>query len=54
MSSFNLPRPIAEDDDVSTFDSGEPSLDEYLHKRALANQVQGGYCGRWEPLFRCE
>ena len=41
MSSFNLPRPIAEDDDVSTFYSGEPSLDEYLHKRALANQVQG-------------
>ena len=41
MSSYSLPRPIAEDDDDSTFDSGEPSLDEYLHKRALANQVQG-------------
>lgn len=41
MSRYSLPRPIAEDDDISTFDSGEPSLDEYLHKRALANQVQG-------------
>lgn len=41
MSGYSLPRPIAEDDDTSTFDSGEPSLDEYLHKRALANHVQG-------------
>lgn len=41
MSRYSLPRPIAEDDDIGAFDSGEPSLDEYLHKRALANQVQG-------------
>ncbi len=41
MSGYSLPRPIAEDDDPSSFDSGEPSLDEYLRKRALANHVQG-------------
>ncbi len=32
---------MAEDDDTSRFDSGEPSLDEYLRKRALGNHVQG-------------
>lgn len=41
MSGYSLPRPIAEDDDPSSFDSGEPSLDEYLRKRAPANHVQG-------------
>lgn len=41
MSGYTLPRPISEDDDTSSFDSGEPSLDEYLRKRALANHVQG-------------
>jgi predicted N-acetyltransferase YhbS len=41
VNGYSLPRPIAEDDDIGTFASGEPSLDEYLHKRALANQVQG-------------
>lgn len=41
MLGFKSPRPIHEDDDLSTFDSGEPSLDEYLRKRALANHVQG-------------
>jgi GNAT superfamily N-acetyltransferase len=38
---YSLPRPISESDEVATFDSGEPSLDEYLRKRALANHVQG-------------
>jgi predicted N-acetyltransferase YhbS len=38
---YSTPRPISEADDVATFDSGEPSLDEYLRKRALANHVQG-------------
>lgn len=42
MSGYSLPRPIDENDDTSSFDSGEPSLDQYLHKRALANHVQGG------------
>jgi predicted N-acetyltransferase YhbS len=41
VSGYSLPRPIAEDDDPSSFDSGEPSLDEYLRKRALGNHVQG-------------
>ena len=41
MSGYSLPRPIAEGDDTSDFDSGEPSLDEYLRRRALANHVQG-------------
>lgn len=41
MSKYSLPRPMAEDDDTSGFDSGEHSLDEYLRKQALANHVQG-------------
>lgn len=41
MSGYSLPRPIGENDDTNDFDSGEPSLDEYLRKRALANHVQG-------------
>lgn len=41
MSGYSLPRPIGEDDDTSDFDSREPSLDEYLRRRALANHVQG-------------
>lgn len=41
MNGYSLPRPITEDDDTSTFDSGEPSLDTYLRKRALANHAQG-------------
>jgi len=36
-----VPRPIAEDDDTSGFNSGEPPLDDYLRQRALANHVQG-------------
>lgn len=35
------PRPIAEGDLVTGFDSGEPSLDRYLSERALANHVAG-------------
>lgn len=38
---YTLPRPIAEDDDATEFDSGEASLDHYLRRRALANHVQG-------------
>lgn len=36
MSGYSLPRPIAEDNDTSSFDSGEPSLDEYLRKRVAS------------------
>ncbi len=41
MSGYSLPRPIAEDDDTTEFYSGEPSLDDYLRRRALASNVQG-------------
>lgn len=41
MSGYSAPRPIREDDDVSAFDCGEPSLDDYLRSRALANHVEG-------------
>ncbi|MGV0745251.1 GNAT family N-acetyltransferase [Mycolicibacterium sp. XJ870] len=41
MSGYSAPRPIREGDEVTTFDSGEPNLDEYLRKRALANHVEG-------------
>lgn len=41
MSGYSFPRPIGENDDTSEFNSGEPSLDEYLRRRALANHVQG-------------
>lgn len=41
MTGYTRPRPINADDDTSTFDSGESSLDEYLRSRALANHLQG-------------
>ncbi len=41
MSGYSAPRPISEADNIADFDSGELSLDEYLHGRALANHVQG-------------
>jgi predicted N-acetyltransferase YhbS len=41
VSGYSLPRPISEADDVDTFDSTEPSLDDYLRRRALANHVGG-------------
>lgn len=41
MSGYSAPRPISEHDLVADFDSGEPTLDEYLQGRALANHVEG-------------
>lgn len=41
MSGYSPPRPIRDTDRVATFDSGEPSLDAYLRKRALTNQIEG-------------
>lgn len=41
MTGYSRPRPIHEDDDSSQFDSGEPSLDEYLRRRALPNHGEG-------------
>jgi predicted N-acetyltransferase YhbS len=40
-SGYSAPRPIREADELATFDCGEPSLDDYLCCRALANHVQG-------------
>lgn len=42
MSGYGLPRPISPDDDLETFASGEPTLDDYLRKRAWSNHVGGG------------
>jgi predicted N-acetyltransferase YhbS len=41
VTGYSQPRQIREDDDPSTFDSGERSLDQYLRTRALSNHVQG-------------
>ena len=41
MSGYSSPRPISERDDCATFDSGEPTLDEYLRTRALVNHLAG-------------
>ena len=41
MSGYSQPRPISEGDDFATFESGEPTLDEDLHKRALSNHLEG-------------
>lgn len=41
MLKLSKPHPLSEDDELSDFDSGEPSLDEWLKKRALKNQVSG-------------
>jgi GNAT superfamily N-acetyltransferase len=41
VTGYSHPRPIHEDDDVATFDCGEPSLDDYLRNRALANHIDG-------------
>jgi GNAT superfamily N-acetyltransferase len=35
------PEPIAIDHDTSLFDSGEPSLDDWLRKRAMQNMILG-------------
>jgi len=41
VSGYSVPRPISETDDVAEFDCGEPTLDDYLRMRALANHVGG-------------
>ena len=41
MSGYSTPRPISGEDDLAEFDSGEPSLGEWLHGRALTNQATG-------------
>jgi predicted N-acetyltransferase YhbS len=44
VSGYSLPRPISESDDVATFDTGEPSLDDYLRTRALNNHAGASRC----------
>jgi len=41
VSGFSTPLPIRSQDDLAVFDSGEPSLDDWLRKRALTNQSTG-------------
>jgi GNAT superfamily N-acetyltransferase len=41
VSGYSAPRPIGAGVEVADFDSGEPSLDDYLRGRALANHVEG-------------
>jgi predicted N-acetyltransferase YhbS len=41
VSRYTRPRPITAQDDVTDFDSGEPSLDNWLRRRALTNQATG-------------
>jgi GNAT superfamily N-acetyltransferase len=37
----SAPEPLREDHELGSFDSGEPSLDDWLVRRAKANQVSG-------------
>ncbi|HMN73047.1 MAG TPA: GNAT family N-acetyltransferase [Rhodoblastus sp.] len=39
--SLSPPRPIGADDSADAFGSGSPSLDEWLRRRARANQASG-------------
>lgn len=39
--NWSIPEPIGPDHDSTTFDCGEPSLDDWLRKRALANLTLG-------------
>lgn len=41
LTRVDAPRGITGDDDLSSFDSGEPVLDDWLRKRALANDASG-------------
>jgi predicted N-acetyltransferase YhbS len=41
VSGYSVPRPINETDDVAEFACGEPTLDDYLRTRALANHFGG-------------
>jgi GNAT superfamily N-acetyltransferase len=41
-AAFRSPEPVNEVHDLSTFDCGEPSLDDWLRRRALRNETGGG------------
>jgi GNAT superfamily N-acetyltransferase len=38
---LNAPEPLADQHDLAAFNSGEPTLDDWLRRRARANQVGG-------------
>ena len=38
---FSFPEPLSVDHQIDSFHSGEPSLDDWLMRRALANQASG-------------
>ncbi len=48
MSGYSAPRPLSERDVVADFDSGEPTLDEYLRGRALAWSPSSPRCPGWQ------
>jgi GNAT superfamily N-acetyltransferase len=39
--ALSPPDPLSDDHQTDTFDSSEPALDDWLRRRALANQVSG-------------
>lgn len=41
MSKYTLPRALRPEDDLSVFDSGEPSVDEWLRRVASVRQATG-------------
>jgi GNAT superfamily N-acetyltransferase len=41
VGAFRAPQPITEAHELSCFESGEPSLDDWLHRRALPNDASG-------------
>src|ERR1035437_4290426 len=41
VRGYSTPRPLGSEDDLVEFDSGEPSLDDWLRKRAITNQATG-------------
>lgn len=41
MSLLSSPEPLAENHQLDTFDSGEAVLDDWLRRRAMANQATG-------------
>ncbi len=41
LDALNAPEPLAEQHDLGAFNSGELALDDWLRRRARANQVSG-------------
>lgn len=41
MNGYSTPRPISNKDNIADFDNGEPSLDDWLRRRAFTNQTAG-------------